>query len=448
MRCTSSVRPSPRSPTSTVDRHPGAASGPGARQPHHRRRGEHHARRQPQPRPAAASRPPSAVPSSARTVTVVDTRCLPRPGLRGRRGRRPPPWRGRGRRAGRRGRAAPRPPPAVDVSTVTVACGGQRREPGHDVGVQLRVAGGQDAAAEHDRVRRVQQRQPAGGDPVPAPRSRRRACATTRTATASPAAATANSTRTARRGARAGRSPRCRRDADRLHRRQAEVVGDGVGAARSAGPRPSSPRAACQSASSAEVVPAAPVAGDRAERREPGGAPVGAAADAVDAGAADDGDRVRRVGAGAQQREQCRCRRVARRPSRARRPPCVSRSDLDRQVGAGEVDRRPGRRQRRRQRRPRRRAWPTSAVEQRQRAGQADDCAATMPGPRTKPRTSPVVGRRATTSVLELPPSTRDEERASSGPREVRARWRRAAVGQRVGAASCWPTSGWASSAR
>src|SRR5205085_10136731 len=54
----------------------------------------------------------------------------------------------------------------------------------------------------------------------------------------------------------------------------------------------------------ADVVAAAPVAGDRAERGEPGVPAVGRDADAVDPGAADDRDAPAALGAGAQDSER------------------------------------------------------------------------------------------------------------------------------------------------
>ena len=70
------------------------------------------------------------------------------------------------------------------------------------------------------------------------------------------------------------------------------------------GPRPSSLRAARRDRRHADVIAAAPVACDLAERGEADLAAVGRDADAVDPGAADDGDAPAALGAGAQNGER------------------------------------------------------------------------------------------------------------------------------------------------
>ena len=217
-----------------------------------------------------------------------------------------------------------------------------------------------------------------------------------------------------------------------------------AGTARSSdvrGPRPSSLRAAALTRGEPDVVAAAPVAGDRAERREAHLAAVRADADAVDAGAAHDRDApaARRCRRGAPR--TCRSRRssVAAQPAGRRALRASSPSSAGKSTPASRNTPTSPRRGVVARRRPRcATASSSSAVEHVQAPARGRGGAASSAA-RARARAARRRRGASARSVFELPPSTASTSavahRSAPGARERGrcARRPRAALEQLVG---------------
>ncbi len=191
-------------------------------------------------------------------------------------------------------------------------------EAGVDRAEQARIARLQEPAAEHDLDGLVDRA--------------RAASSATRTSATTSDASRVDDARRDRVGRRLGEHERCElddaplRDRARVHglrqlerRPQTEVRGHGALERRvRAAPVLAAGRG--HHRRQADVVAAAPVAGDRAERGEAGLPAVRRQAEAVDAGAADDGDAPAAVGAGAEDGEGVVPDLDAAAPSRAPPP--------------------------------------------------------------------------------------------------------------------------------
>ena len=227
------------------------------------------------------------------------------------------------RRRGRRRRTIALAPTSRSPSSIAPS---RRPSPAWSSPPPSRTSTGSSRRARAARARRGRARRPrrrAGRRSRPRPR---RAAASAKTTGGSSIDAAAA-------GSGRGGSPRPARSASRGRSAPGPRCSSAV-----FGPRPSSLRAAADTRGEADVVAAAPVAGDRAERGEARVPAVGRDADAVDPGAADDRDAPAALGPGAQDGEGVVADERPRSPSRARSTRLAQLVLLGREVDAGEQE--------------------------------------------------------------------------------------------------------------